>query len=120
MKIEDKYELLALHKCLMEAKFSADPNDFDIAGSPIAAKLANEVVAELRNIDGEEWDEWREARNHQDRINNLVKALKMQNLNHLSSKQERESFINNAIAPLVASEDVISQIMTEVFGEESI
>ena len=118
MKINNKYELLALHRCLLEAKFNSNPDDLDIAGSPLAAKLSISVVEELRNIEGEEWDEWRIAENHPDRIQNLIYALKKQNLNHYPDVEARRSFIKDALAPLIASEETISKIIEKTFCEK--
>lgn len=43
-KIGDYYELLALHKALLEAKFHQEPNNIEVCFSPIVAKLSNEIV----------------------------------------------------------------------------
>lgn len=114
MKIEDKFELLALHRCLMEAKFNPNPNDFDIAGSPIAAKLANECTNELATLEGG-WEEWRQAENHPQLLDNLVISLSMQNLNHVT-KDSQSKYITDALAPLKASQDTISSLVSKVFG----
>lgn len=56
--VSGRNELLALHRALLEAKFHGDPNDRDVAASPLVAKLASEVVAALRNEDPEGWATW--------------------------------------------------------------
>jgi len=119
MKIKDKFELLALHRCLLEAKFSPSPNDGDIAGSPIVAKLANEVVDELVSIDGSQWNEWRIAENKEPFVSRLISALKQQNLEHVPSNEQR-LFIIDALAPLKATDKTVTKIITEVFGGNSI
>lgn len=119
MKIEDKFELIALHKCLIEAKFNPSPNDTDLAGSPIVAKLANEVVEQLISLDGPQWKDWRKAENKQFFISNLIVALKQQNLEHVEPSDQK-AFIIDALAPLKATENTITNIVFEVFGEKSI
>ncbi len=116
MKIEGHFELLALHRCLFEAKFNACPDDYDIAGSPIVAKLANEVLASLKEIEGDKWEEWRIFENHKNHISNLIKALKKQNLNHVKNKGAEVQFIVDALAPLSANEEQINEVIIEVFG----
>jgi len=67
-QISDYYKLLALHKALMEAKFSSATNDEAIAGSSYVAEIANQVVDALiqAEIEREEpdaaqrWNDWRQ------------------------------------------------------------
>lgn len=65
---DDYYELLALHKALIEAKFNIDPQNELIAGSPIIARICNRVLDELikmeedKRLDGKKWSEWRKIK----------------------------------------------------------
>lgn len=68
-KIGDYYELLALHKALLEAKFHQEPNNIEVCFSPIVAKLSNEIVDALTNFNIEKkklWEDWRKLENHSD------------------------------------------------------
>lgn len=59
LEIADHFQLLALHRCLLEAKFSEDPNDKDIAGSPLVADLARRVVRKLEeHPEAGDWESW--------------------------------------------------------------
>ncbi len=49
LKIKDKYELNALHKALMEAKFNDNP-ELIIQNSPMVANVMNKVVDELEKV----------------------------------------------------------------------
>ena len=49
--IRDYYDLLNLHKALMEAKFHKNPENGYIAGSPVIAKIMNEIVELLSEMD---------------------------------------------------------------------
>lgn len=115
MNIDDKFELMALHRCLLEAKFNPHPKDRDIAGSPIVAKLVNDLIEELESIDGSGWREWRVAEKHQDRIEDLICALKKSNLSHLK-EEDYEQFVINALAPLIAEKETVSYICEKVFN----
>jgi len=53
----DKWELLALHRVFIEAKFSEDPNDRDILASPIVCKMYERIFSELKKSE-EKWDDW--------------------------------------------------------------
>lgn len=59
--IDDYNDLLNLHKALMEAKFHSDPENDCIAGSPIIARLMNQIVDILleNNSDIDSWRIWR-------------------------------------------------------------
>lgn len=61
--IRDYYDLLNLHKALMEAKFHKNPENEYIAGSPVIAKIMNEIVDLLSEMDPyaneSEWRNWR-------------------------------------------------------------
>ena len=50
-ELSDYYDLLNLHKALMEAKFHDNPDNEYISGSPIIAKIMNEIVDILAEID---------------------------------------------------------------------
>ena len=66
-ELSDYYDLLNLHKALMEAKFHENPDNEYIAGSPIIAKFMNEIVDILTAIDphvnDDDWKEWRKLKN---------------------------------------------------------
>lgn len=67
-ELSDYYDLLNLHKALMEAKFHDNPDNEYIAGSPIIAKIMNEIVDILTVIDpyanDGDWESWRKLENH--------------------------------------------------------
>jgi len=49
--VGDKYELLALHRGLLEARFCDRENDADVSGSPILAKLHRRLISVLVSLD---------------------------------------------------------------------
>ncbi len=72
-EVSEKYELLALHRALFEAKRHADPDDTAIVGSPYVAALSLRVVDALAELDdlptfGPGWREWQRAEKHEHRL----------------------------------------------------
>jgi len=71
--LEDYYDILNLHKALMEAKFHDNPQNEDIQGSPILARIMNEIVEILSEMEpngSAKWIDWRKLRNHLQSTNN--------------------------------------------------
>jgi hypothetical protein len=66
LRIDDYYELLALHQALLEAKFHANPDNLDVQGSPFVARIAERTLAALVEMElqrgradrAHEWNEW--------------------------------------------------------------
>ena len=66
--LNDYYDMLNLHKALLEAKFHQEPDNVYISGSPIIANIYNELLNKLTKseyeIKGKEsWTEWRKIKN---------------------------------------------------------
>lgn len=66
---ENHNEILALFKMLIEAKFDSEPNNRDIAGSPLAAEICEKTVEALIKADKSEnaekkWREWLTIKEH--------------------------------------------------------
>jgi hypothetical protein len=65
--VSDYYELLALHRTIMEAKFHPDPDNLDIPASPLLARMSERLVEALmlaersRGDDSkaDQWIQWR-------------------------------------------------------------
>ena len=64
--VDEYYELLAVHRAFLEAKFCDDPTDNDVSWSPILASLHERLILKLieaavsRNGESEriQWNEW--------------------------------------------------------------
>ena len=66
LEIKDYYELLNLHKALLEAKFHLNPDNTYVCSSPIIADISNKIVdilSEMDDIKDEKnvgkWVKWR-------------------------------------------------------------
>lgn len=64
--IYDYNDLLNMHKALMEAKFHENPDNNCIAGSPIIARIMNQIVEILSENDpyNGSWEIWRNIKSH--------------------------------------------------------
>ena len=63
--IEDYYNLLHLHRALLEAKFHIPSDDIEVQYSPYIAELSNRIVDILsfkdkQNKKSNTWSEWRQ------------------------------------------------------------
>ncbi len=74
IQIDDYFELLALHKVILEAKFHPDPLNLDIAGSPFVARLAEKTLVALVDAEAKRgkpekaasWHEWAQVNQNDD------------------------------------------------------
>ena len=111
MVVDDRYELLALHRALLEAKFVREPEDRDIAGSPFVAAIANRVVAQLsRSEPG--WAEWRRAEKHPARVDVVKRRIREASKWASWSRQERATYVNILLSPLEASEALLDELVS--------
>lgn len=72
-QIDDYFELLALHRALLEAKFSPDPWDSHMHGNHHLANMANRVIETMMAMETEDkklglggvmdWPKWRRVDN---------------------------------------------------------
>lgn len=110
--ITDYYELLALHRIVLEAKFHNDPDDRDIADSPIAAALANRIVEALQNAEAlrgkpervSEWERWRKVDFKGRFLENTVSYLRRHDKWSSMSQTERRDMAATLLAPFQISE----------------
>lgn len=119
--IKDRWELLALHRALFEAKLHSAPEDKDIVGSPVLARLAERVVDELiatETRDGDldskkRWEKWRKISEHPRRLDYVRAALQAQKNWTSYDEESRRTFLVDALSPLVAEEYELQQLLNE-------
>lgn len=118
-EIKDYYDILNLHKALLEAKFHQNPDNNYIAGSPIIAKFCNDLVDllaeyDLKNKGKEDWNEWRKLCNqnyYKERIINSIKRFGGWETLAFSEKRDR---ILNYASPFTVTEDDMSRLIYEI------
>lgn len=118
-------KLLALHRALMEAKFTPFPNDQDIAGSSLVAEVANQVVDILIAIEIErgspeqakQWNEWRHIdtsrREWKVALERAQEVASWQNW----SLEEKTIYSQILLSPFVVTEDVVAIFIQQVDNE---
>lgn len=127
-EIQGYYELLNLHKALLEAKFHQNPDNKNVAGSPFISKFCNEIADLLQEYDyaqkgKDTWGEWRQLSNQEHYINiaveKIIEAGKWKTLDKVSKRDT----VLNYISPFQGSEreleDLIGQIDKLAINEEA-
>jgi hypothetical protein len=116
----DSYdELRALHRALMEAKFSESPNDPAIQGSPLLSSISNRVVEALIAIEitkeGEisraKWQEWRQLTPIRREYKIVRAKLRSEAAWKNWSSPEKIKYVKDLISPLQASEEIIDTLL---------
>lgn len=120
--IKDYYELLALHRALMEAKFTECPNDPVIAGSPLVADIMSQVVTVLKqkeiergHLDKvESWDKFLEI--DSTRREWRVAVVRAQESDRWLdwSLEEKRAFSRVLLSPFVVDDTMLKLFMQEV------
>lgn len=127
-EITNYYELLNLHKALMEAKFHDNPDNEDIAGSPIIAEIMNNIVDVLTNIDphanNDEWETWRKLENHLKSIcefefgktiwDKILNRVSKDNLWKKYTKDEKTNLTKIYFSPYILNEKEIEEFINTV------
>ena len=118
------YELLALHRALMEAKFHDTPNDPAVAGSPFVADVANRIVEILANWKqsdrpaGHDWPSWRHVGpGHREWAVAIDRAREATNW-ITWNEDERRQFAKILLSPFVATSEVLEQFIACVNADK--
>lgn len=122
LELSDYYDLLNLHKALMEAKFHENPDNNDVAGSPIIAIIMNEIVDILTDVDphasNEDWENWRRLGNHIDYEKGIysktINKIYKDKLCKEYSKEQKIIAVKNYFSPFIATEEEIEKIIQTV------
>lgn len=118
---DDYFELLALHRAIIEAKFHLDPEDRDVPGSPILARISERIVEAIGLMEdrmgkyggSKGWESWR--RNPGTRFWNVAVeyAANFSDWHKLNLEQKRK-LVTNLMAPFIADDNQISAFLSEV------
>ncbi|MGE7943598.1 hypothetical protein ACQKNB_16080 [Lysinibacillus xylanilyticus] len=123
LEVEGYYEILNLHKALLEAKFHKDPDNFDVAGSPIIAKICNKIVDMLTEYEIEEkgkdtWSEWRKIENQ-----NFFKERAVENAQNMAweklSYKEKELLTKSIFSPFTFTDKDVKDFIKTVDGKST-
>ncbi len=120
--IDNYDELMALHRALMEAKFSESPNDLAIQGSSLLSKIANNVVESLTAMDMEKegessiakWQKWREIIPERREYKIVQAKLKSESSWIEWNRSKQIEYVQSLFSPFQASEEIICDLLNSV------
>ncbi|MEU7611926.1 hypothetical protein [Micromonospora sp. NPDC049204] len=110
VRVEGYYEVLALHRMLMECK-SEDLGSV-YAGSPFIAAIQHRLVDALEAADpGQGWRTWRNADAHPHRVEAIRAHLTQagewwQDAND----EQRAAYVRDLLAPLRLSQELLAEL----------
>ncbi len=121
-QVDDYYELLALHRALLEAKFCDEPNDLDVSASPLVATLHRKLLKSLIKIEVDkkglsaqnDWDDWLTLR--ADRREWIVGLKRVKNLDIWDewSNETKKKYVLNLLSPFYVSDELVNTFLVEV------
>lgn len=110
----DYYEVLNLHKALLEAKFNINPDNEMVSGSPFIAEIYIQVRELLIRYDkSEQWKEWFQLKNHPDYKERAVMRIKKNKRWERLSSDEKKKNARNYLAPFIYDEQELDEVLAE-------
>lgn len=120
-EIEDYYELLNLHKAIIESKFHKNPDNISVCFSPIIAKISNDIVDILIKMEEEKdeskvekWKEWRKLENQTIFRNQAIENACTYTNWHKLSYEKKLISCRNLMSPFYVSDSEIETIINEI------
>lgn len=120
IEIKDYFLILNLHKALLEAKFHMNPDNIEVAFSPVIANLCNELVDALTKIDEEKdnknigrWQNWRKLENKQFYRERAIKNAMLCDEWNIMEDDKKIKIAKNLLSPFIVTEKEL-----EVFVED--
>ena len=125
LEIKNKYELLALHKIFLEAKYNGSPEDYTIQSSPLVRDIYERVFELLledekanppRTIskNPETWNDWRQLGKHSHRIEHLKARLALIDSSTWCNmpQSNKQEYIELLACPLLAEQEQITELIS--------
>ena len=120
IEFDDYYELLALHRTIMSAKFCENPLIKEVQGSPYVAKVSFKVFDSLVNSllavgkvhEADKWRQWQVADMNRDETPLMLEMLNSDAMKSLNI-DDRRSFIENFMAPLLLEQDLLNELAVQ-------
>ena len=111
----DYYEVLNLHKALLEAKFNMYPDNELVSGSPLVADVYIQVRELLIQSDeAESWGEWFQLRNRPDFKERAFMRMKKNKRWTGASLDEKKEIAKSYLAPFIYDEAELNEVVTEM------
>jgi len=121
--VTDYFILLALHKAILEVKFSDNQTSLELFGSPFLASAANQIteilIAKEAALDigssNESWKKWRaidESRREWGIA--IIRTAQHSTIWRSWTDEERKDFARIALSPFTVSEQLLNVFVTQV------
>lgn len=111
----DYYELLALHKALLEAKFHTDPDNEEISGSPLVANTCIQVRdLLLQSEKAAQWEDWFQLKNRRDYRATAIMRMSKDRRWEKASDEERKRIAGDYLAPFLWGETELYETVEAV------
>lgn len=125
--VEDLGELLAIQRVFREAKFCTEPDDVEIADSPVVAKLfqrlMNTLVEREVERDGEiaraRWTSWLAIDDSRDEWTAAVRRARADARWPSFSPHQRTEFVTLLLSPFTVSPETIKRFILDVNQRKS-
>jgi len=120
--VNDYFELMALHRALLEAKFCDEPNDLDVSASPIVAELHKRLIRSI--VDAEidrkgslakdEWDDWLKIDTTRREWEVGLQRARRERLWDEWSIQEKKKYVYDLLSPFKLNEELVDNFIAQV------
>lgn len=120
--IGEYYELLALHRALLEAKFCEEPNDLDVSASPIVAMLHKKLLRSLISIEIERkgktaqdnWDDWLEIGPKRREWKVGLQRARNERLWREWGYKDKQKYIFDLLSPFKVDDNLVGRFISQV------
>ena len=110
----DYYELLNLHKALLEAKFHMNPDNELVSGSPLVADVCIQVRDLLMQSDESgQWSALFQLKNRPDIRERALLRMRKNRRWEKASSEEKKKIAESYLAPFIYGEQELNEVMAE-------
>lgn len=123
LSLSDYHEVYALHRAILEGKFSRVPRDTEVTGSPFVASVANKTMDALIQMERELGREdaartWEERRQMKPELMGEYWEAALRDLEGAEiwltwSIEKKREVAANYLSPFIASDDVMRRFIEE-------
>lgn len=111
----DYYGVLNLHKTLLEAKFSINPDNEMVSGSPFVADIYIQVREWLIKNDGSsQWEVWFQLKNRSDYKERALIRMRKNNQWKKAHYEQKKMIAKNYLAPFIYDEHELDEVIAEM------
>jgi len=120
--VSDYYELLALHRALLESQFCDEPNDMDVSASPLVAKLHKQLLETLVDVEVERngveakiaWAEWLEIDVERREWKVALKRAKGERLWAEWNYDAKRAYVYDLLSPFAVDDKLVGEFIKQV------